>query len=500
MLSPENNRILPPELKEKCGVFGTFYPQIDSSPYTELGLVGLQHRGQESAGIVSSDGGKKLAAQRGDGLVYQVFPGNYDYGNLPGGISIGHTKYGTSRVMDGANCHLQPVVGKLGKFALSHNGNLPDTTALYDFFEQKGIPNPGYNDSEMMHAGIEYYIRKGAPLEEAIEKASPLFTGAWSLVMMDKEKLVAARDPKGIRPLSIGKGHDGYAFSSETCAFKPLDINPIRDVAPGEMIIVDHNGMRSVELAKGEQHLDVFEFVYFAKPDSYLLGQNVEIVRERMGKIAATEMLNWDKPIKADVVIGTPASGSSAARGFANESGIPIAEGAIVKNNFALRTFQKPEVKENTNNTRSNRTKEISERAKSIMMKLSIIPEKVKDLRVIVMDDSIVRGNTYRIVGELLRDAGAREVHMISSSPEVYYPDFYGIDTPEQGKLFANIHKTPEERRIALSADSLHYLSYKGMIEAIGVPEEMLSTSAFSGNYPVDIGKRAQEVERVNRR
>lgn len=414
---------------------------------------------------------------------------------MPGGISIGHTRYGTS----GGNYHVQPVLSEDGLFASAHNGNIPDTTKLEEFLDEKNISNPGFNDSEMMHAGIEYYIKKGAPLEEAVEKAFPLFTGAWSLVMMDKEKLVAARDPKGIRPLSIGKGHHGYVVSSETGAFGPLEVTFKRDVHPGEMVVIDHNGMRSVELAEGEQHLDVFEFVYFARPDSYLLKQNVEIARQRMGKRIAQEMANWDKQVKADVVIGIPASGLSAARGFAEESGIPLDEGAIVKNNFMMRTFITPESDGHKNNGRSIIAKHRSDRAQSIRMKLNPIRELIEGKRVIAIDDSIVRGNTYRTIGEILRDAGAREVHMISSSPEVYYPDFYGIDTPQQSELFANQHKTNEERRLALSADSLHYLSYEGMIEAIGIPEDQLSTSSFSGIYPADIGKRTLEIKKIQK-
>ena len=417
-MSKEHSLLLP-ELQEKCGLYGTFTPYVDSAPFTMLGLESNQHRGQESAGIASSNG-DKIAVYRREGLVSQVFNRDFDFKKLKGPISIGHTRYGTSKIKNEAGCHLQPVLSKYGKFALAHNGNLPDTTALENFFEEKGIPNPGFNDSEMMHAGVEYYMKKGAPLEEAVEKAIPLFTGAWSLLMMNKDKLIATRDSKGIRPLSIGKGHDGYVFSSETCAFGPQDITHIRDVAPGEMVIVDHNGMRSVELSKGEQKLDIFEFVYFSRPDSYLLGKRVELVREEMGRNLAREMANWHKPIRADIVIGTPSSGLSAARGFAKESGIPLEEGAIVKNNFMARTFMNPQEDGSKNNGRSIFASERYNRAQSIKMKLSVIMEKVKGLRVVLSDDSIVRGNTFRICGEMLRDAGAREVHMISSSPPVH--------------------------------------------------------------------------------
>lgn len=495
-MSKEHSPLLENELNEKCGVFGMLSHHTNSSPYTMLGLLSLQHRGQEAAGITSSNG-DKLSSHRGKGLVLQVFNEQFDFRNLSGEISIGHTRYGTS----GGKEHLQPVAGATEKFALAHNGNIPDTTALEVFLDEKNIPNPDLNDSEMMHASVEYFLKKGAPLEEAIAKASPLFTGAWSLVMMDKEKLVAARDSKGIRPLSIGKGHDGYVFSSETCAFGPLNITHLRDVEPGEMVIVDQNGMRSVELSKGEQRLDVFEFVYFARPDSTLLGKAVDTVRRNMGKRLAQEMANWEKPIEADIVMGVPDSGLSAAYGFRDESGIPHEEG-FVKNRYMGRTFINPE--ENAegakNNGRSIISRKENTRSQNVKMKLSALPSVVAGKRVIVIDDSIVRGNTYRTVGEILRDAGAREVHMVVSSPPVYYPDFYGIDTPKQSELFANQHASLKEMCLALSADSLHYLSYEGMIEATGLPEGKLSTSAFSGVYPADIGNRKDEVRKMGAR
>ena len=497
MVFPEYYRPQAAELNEKCGLFGTFYPNIHSAPHTMVGLVGVQHRGQESAGIASSDG-TNLYDHKGDGQVFQVFHSDFDFDVLPGGISGGHTRYGTS----GGSCHPQPILGQERLFALYHNGNLPDTTKLEEFMDENNISNPGFNDSEMMHAGIEYNIKKGAPLEEAFEKAFPLFTGAWSLLLMDKEKLIAARDPKGIRPLSIGKGHHGYAISSETCAFEPLEISHIRDVNPGEMVIIDHNGMRTHRFAKGEEHLDAFEYVYFARPDSYLQGQpqSVEMARRKMGKIAAIENSDWIKKTDADMVIGMPKSGLSSAKGFADESGIPLETGAIVQNPYMLRTFQNPETLIHTNNGRSVIRDERSDRAQSIRMKLNAIRELVYNKIIIATDDSLVRGNTGISSGAMLKAAGAREVHMVFSSPPVTHPDFYGIDTPMQSKLFANMYPTLEEMAAQMGVESVHFLSLEGMIEATGVPKEMLSLSAFNGEYPIDIGKRKKEVQRISRR
>ena len=496
MVSPEYYRQQPAELKESCGLFGTFYPNIPSAPHTMVGLVGVQHRGQESAGIASSDG-TKLYDHKGDGQVFQVFHSDFDFDVLPGGISGGHDRYGTS----GGSCHPQPILGEERLFALNHNGNLPDTTKLEEFMDENNIQNPGFNDSEMMHAGIEHSVKKGAPLEEALEQAFPLFTGAWSLLLMDKEKLIAARDPKGIRPLSIGKGHHGYAISSETCAFDPLEISHIRDVNPGEMVIIDHNGMRTHRFAKGEEHLDAFEYAYFARPDSYLQGQkqSVEMIRRKMGKIAAIENSDWIKRIDADMVLGFPKSGLSSARGFAEESGIRLEEGAIVQNQYMLRTFPNPEILEHKNNGRSVIRDEKSDRAQSIRMKLNAIRELVFNKIIIATDDSLVRGNTAISSAAMLKAAGAREVHMVFSSPPVTHPDFYGIDTPVQGKLFANIYPTLEEMAAQIGVESVHFLSLEGMVEAIGVPRDRLSLSAFTGEYPIDIGKRALEVRKIVR-
>lgn len=478
MVSPEYIPS-PFELNEKCGVIGTFSPQHKSAPITFVGLSSVQHRGQESCGIASSDG-KSLTEHKGNGLVLEVFDRGFDFENLPGEISIGHTRYATSSIDTKPGAHIQPVTSKYGNLALAHNGNLPDTSTLEQYFDEHNIPNPGYNDTELMHRDIEYQLQKGVSIEEAVVKSSKRFTGAWSLTMMTPDKLIAARDPKGIRPLSIGKLNGGYIVSSETCTFDLVDAQFIRDILPGEMIVIDKNGMKSTELAKGEQKLDIFEFIYFARPDSYLLGQNVALVRERMGQILAREM-EKDGKLDADIVLGVPDSGTRAGYGFAEASGIKHKDG-FVRDRYAGRTFQKPE--------------QFSREA-GVNKKLNPLREMVRDQKIIVLDDSIVRGTTAKRVVKKLRDSGAREVHLAITCPPIRYPDFYGIDTPQQSELFSVKNPTIRKMADALSVDSLHFLSLEGMIEATGISRELFSTSAFTGEYPVDIGVKRTQIKKL---
>lgn len=472
-MSKEHSPLLQNELREKCGVFGTFSNQENTAETTIFGLSTLQHRGQESSGVASSGDEKTLHMFGGVGLVSHVFDESFDSGMLPGNISIGHNRYGTSSKKS-VEHHIQPTLDEDRSFALAHNGNIPDTTALESFLDEHGIANPDDNDSEMMHRSISYYLKKGASLEEAVEKARPLFTGAYSLVMTDGKKLVALRDEKGIRPLSLGRKNGSYVVSSETCAFRPMDIEHMRDVFPGEMVVVDDKGMRSTALVKGEQKLDIFELVYFARPDSNILGKNVLQVRENMGKELARE-----KKIDADIVIDVPDSGTPAAHGYARESGIPKEIG-IIKNRYsAKRTFINPDG---------------TKRKDDVRKKFIPIPEKLKGQRVILVDDSVVRGTTSRELVKMVRDSGAREVHFAIHCPPIRFPDFYGIDTPNQKDLLASQHNSIEEMRLSLSADSLTFLSYEGMIRATGLNEEVFSTSCFTGKYPIDIGKRKSEI------
>lgn len=479
MPSIESSSILPQEFGEECGVFGIVTPKNNSSQYTRLGLANLQHRGQAGSGIVSADG-DRLHKVTGPGLVMQTFQDEFPFDmDLPGEISAGHTRYPTSQARKSPNLHLQPITDEKMRVAFAHNGNIADTSPLESFLDEKGIDHRGLNDSEMMHAGVTYFVAKGASLGEAVQKTAPYFKGSYSALFADKNMLVAIRDPKGIRPLSIGRKNGGYAVSSETCAFNSLEIEAIRDVMPGEMAIIGKNGIHSEQLERGEQRLDIFEYIYFARPDSEIFGQSVASVRKRLGANLANEM--HSQHIQADMVIGVPNSGIPSAIGFSQESGVPYDEG-IVKNLYVGRTFI-----------------EGATREEKVRLKLNPIRQILEGKDVIVVDDSIVRGTTSKALVEMLRRNGVRSLHLAIPCAEVIFPDFYGIDTPRQEELFSYKHKTAEEKRLALNVDSLNFLSYEGMIDAMRLPEEIFSTSAFSGDYPIDIGKRASEVDWARR-
>ena len=331
---------------------------------------------------------------------------------------------------------------------------------------------PDFLDS----SSVEYSLAKGALLEEAIAEVFPLFTGAFSVVFMTKNKLGAIRDSKGIRPLSIGKLNSGYVVASETCAFDTIKADFVRDVLPGEMVMIDETGLKSYQLEPGDQKLDIFEFVYFARPDSVLLGQRVNEVRYRFGKELAKEC-----PLKADVIIPIPDSGISAAEGYSIMSGIPTRQG-FAKNRYIHRTFIQPEQRL---------------REKGVELKLNPLPEIISGKDVIIIDDSIVRGTTAGKLVKMVRKAGARKVYFLVTSPPVRFPDFYGIDTPQQDSLIGARHNVDEIKEL-INADLLYYLSYGGMIKATCLPEEVFSTSCFTGIYPIDIGKRNKEIYRCS--
>lgn len=459
------------ETGEKCAVFGIYGSNsLETSRLTAKGLFSLQHRGQESSGITTSDG-ENIYSHRKTGLVSQVYD-EESLNSLVGHIASGHNRYATYSRKD-VQGHPQPVIDDAKSFTLSHNGNLPDTGKIESFLDEHGIKTESLNDTEMMHAAILYYVEKGASLDDAIMDAVPLFTGAFSLLAMDRRKIVAIRDRNGIRPFSIGSLDGGYVFSSETCALDTVGARFIRDVAPGEMVVANENGLLSVEFGQGEQKLDIFEFVYFSRPDSVLMGERVYSARKNFGKILAEEY-----PIKGDIVIPVPDSGVPAAIGYSQASGIPFEEG-LIKNRYIGRTFITPGQ---------------DKRSEDVALKLNPLPDVLRGKRVIVVDDSIVRGTTSKRLVKRIRDAGAREVHLVITSPPVKFPDFYGIDTPNQSKLIGANRSVDEIRRF-ISADSLSFLSLEGMIKATGLPREVFSTSCFTGEYPIDIGKRKKEIK-----
>ncbi|MEK7479702.1 MAG: amidophosphoribosyltransferase [Patescibacteria group bacterium] len=483
-------------LGEKCAVFGVFGRGLDVSRLSFFGLYALQHRGQESAGIATADG-ETITLHKGMGLVSQIFNDEL-IGSLKGHIAVGHNRYSTtggSKVK-----HAQPMLaagaGSLqkisyedphpslndsvslcsapddGAIALVHNGNLPTTDALSEFLRSKNIDTSEFSDSRMIVEAIGVRMREGLDLTAAIRDVYPLMTGAFSILIMSRDMLVAVRDHCGIRPLSIAKLNSGYVIASETCAFAPIGAEYVRDVAAGEMVIVDEKGMRSEQLAAADPKLDIFEFVYFARPDSELLGKSVYGVRKNFGIQLAKEY-----PLEADVVIPVPETAIPSAIGYAQALGISFEMG-LVKNRYIHRTFITPEQ---------------HIREQGVKAKLTPLPEIIGGKRVVIFDDSIVRGTTSRQIVKMVFEAGAKEVHFLVASPPVKFPDFYGIDTPKQSDLIAST-KSVEEMREFLGATSLRFLSYEGMIQATGIPEDQFSTSCFSGVYPIDIRERAKEI------
>ena len=483
-------------LGEKCAVFGVYGTGLDVARLSFFGLFALQHRGQESAGIAAANG-ETIRVHKGMGLVSQVFTDEL-VGSLKGHIAVGHNRYSTtggSKVK-----HAQPMLAAGstslqkkdygdtspslldsvslssapddGAIAIVHNGNLPTTEALDAFLKEKGIDTAEFSDSHMMVEAIAVAMREGSELEDAIKKTYSLFTGAFSVLIMSKDKLIAIRDECGIRPLSLGEINGGYVIASETCAFAPIGATFLRDIEAGAMLVIDEKGVRSEQLIPANPKMDIFEFVYFARPDSQLLGKSVYEVRHNFGVELAKEY-----PLEADVVIPVPETAIASAIGYARELGIPFEMG-IAKNRYIHRTFITPEQ---------------HVREQGVKAKLSPIVEAINGKRVVIIDDSIVRGTSSRQIVKMLFDAGAKEVHFLVASPPVKYPDFYGIDTPKQTDLIAAT-KSVEEIEKYLGATSLRYLSYEGMIRATGISEDLLCTSCFTGIYPIDIGDRAKEV------
>lgn len=457
------------QLHDKCGVFGIYGKGLDAARLTHFGLFALQHRGQESSGISASNS-RHISIHKGLGLVTQVYKES-DFDKLKGFIAIGQNRYSTSGGTH--DSHIQPVGSVRDIVTIAHNGNLPVIKPLKDFLSSRGILTQGLNDSELMHQVIRYYLVKGATIEDAVRKSFPLFIGSFCLLVMTKNKIVAVRDQCGIRPFSLGKLNGGYIFSSETCAIDTVNGKYIRDIKPGEMVVVGPKGLSSYQLVKSNQKLDVFEFIYFSRPDSMLLGKRVYDVRKRLGIELAKE-----QKIKADVVIPIPDSAIPATIGYSNQSGIPF-EFGLIKNRYIGRTFIMP----------GQRLRD-----RGVQMKLNPIVEVIKGKRVIVIDDSIVRGTTSKKLVAMIRNAGAKEVHILSSSPPVKYPDFYGIDTPSQTELIAARKTTPQIKSY-INANSLQFLSYKGMLRAIELPEAMFCTSCFTGNYPISIGSNSKKIK-----
>lgn len=458
------------KLKEECGIFGLYnMNDFDTAKMLYYGLFSLQHRGQESAGIAVNNHGTILYRKE-MGMVSEIFD-KYILDYLKGHSGIGHVRYSKSGETLAENS--QPLIIKYtkGHMSLAHNGNLTNANKLRTHLEELGTIFQTTTDLEVIAALLSRSRIKYNSIEDALVEVMGIIEGAYSLLVMTPHKLIAARDPLGMRPLVIGKKEDSYVFSSESCSFDALGVELIRDVEPGEIIICDKDGIRSIKLETSKKSaMCIFEYVYFARPDSIMEGIEVFSSRFKAGQILAKE-----HPVDADVVVGVPDSGLGAAQGYANESGIPFVSG-FMKNRYVGRTFIKPE----------QEAREIG-----VYLKLNPIRSLVKGKRVVMIDDSIVRGTTSRHIVNLLKEAGAKEVHVRISSPPVKYSCYFGIDTPEHKKLVASTHSIEEIRKM-ICADSLGFISVEGLLKTCSNAKCDFCTACFLGNYPINIKKQEE--------
>ncbi|HEX9969156.1 MAG TPA: amidophosphoribosyltransferase [Acidimicrobiales bacterium] len=457
--------------KEACGVFGIYAPGLPVAHLTFDGLYALQHRGQESAGMAVSDG-DTITIDKDMGLVTNVF-NEYKLAALPGHLAIGHTRYSTTGSSTWRNA--QPVYRKPGEsgFALGHNGNLTNTAALAD--EAGMLPGVVASDSDLVaelisaaYPAEDQGRSDGRDLETALAKVLPLLEGAFSFVLMDAGHLIGVRDPNGFRPLCLGKVDTGWVLASETPALDVIGAHFVREIEPGEMIVIDATGTRSVHPFPAERvspKLCIFEFVYFARPDSRLYGKEIHGARRRMGELLAEQA-----PVEADMVMGVPDSGVPAAEGFAKRSGIPYGQG-LVKNRYIGRTFIAP-------------TQEM--RSRGVRRKLNPLRENITGKRLVVVDDSIVRGTTTRQMVRMLRDSGAAEVHLRVSSPPYKWSCFYGIDTGARSELLA-ANMTLGEIKDYLDVDSIAYLTIDNLVSAIDTPGAGFCSACLTGEYPTEV-------------
>lgn len=485
-----------PEVREECGVFGVWAPGEEISRLTYFGLYALQHRGQESAGIATTDG-SKILVYKDLGLVSQVFD-DRSLSNLTGHMAVGHVRYATTGATTWENA--QPMLGPVAgsTLALAHNGNLTNTRELMEGVRSTSgedltgeLGRGSSTDTAVLAALLNLVSERGGlcgrddaadqaatgmeadpelmalqpPLTvlQAARRVLPMLRGAFSLVFMDENTLYAARDPHGVRPLVLGRLERGWVVASETAALDIIGATFVREIEPGELLEIDTDGLRSHRFATTRRAGCVFEYVYLARPDTKIAGRSIITARNAMGAALARE-----HPVEADLVIATPESGTPAAIGYAQASSIPYGQG-LVKNAYVGRTFIQP-------------TQTL--RQLGIRLKLNPVREVIEGKRLVVVDDSIVRGNTQRALVRMLREAGAAEVHIRISSPPVLWPCFYGIDFATRAELIAT-GMSVEEIRQSIGADSLGYLSVEGMVEASGQPADELCTACFTGDYPI---------------
>jgi amidophosphoribosyltransferase len=463
--------------RDECGVFGLYAPGHEVSRLSYFALYALQHRGQESAGIAAADRGGHIITRRELGLVSQVFSEN-DLRTLAGELAIGHVRYSTT----GSNAweNSQPVQrsegtnGSRREVALAHNGNLINALELHDELVERGVSFSSTSDSEIIAALIATH--PADRVEDAIADVLPRLRGAFSIVAMTKDRIVAFRDPHGLRPLALGVldsapadsqekgGEVRYCVASESCAFDIIGARYLRDVEPGELVTLGADGLQSRMVAGGGRRaFCVFEYIYFARPDSRMNDQVLQVARGRMG-----EILWREAPVEADLVIPVPDSGNPAARGLARAAGLPQDDG-FVKNRYVARTFIQP-------------GQEL--RKHGLRLKFNPLPEVIAGKRLVVVDDSIVRGNTTRQIVQMLRDGGATEIHMRISAPPIKHPCHYGIDMSTREEMIAH-GRTTEEVAAELGCDSLHYLSLGGVYEAVGATRATHCDACFTGEYPL---------------
>jgi amidophosphoribosyltransferase len=449
------------KFKDECGVFGIFgHPEAANMTY--LGLYALQHRGQESAGIAATDG-RQVRISRSMGYVADIFDGE-TLSALPGPASIGHVRYSTAG--ESGLLNAQPILIDCahGQIALCHNGNLVNARELRDELVQQGSIFQSNSDTEVI---LHLYARsKAHNIEDAIVESVSQVQGAFSLVMLTRDRLIAVRDPHGFRPLALGRLDNAIVICSETCAMDLIGATYERDIEPGEVLIISADGIRSIKpFPPAPLAHCIFEHVYFARPDSYVFGRSVNEVRTDLGRILARE-----QAVAADVVVPVPDSGVCAAMGFAEESGVPLRMG-LIRNHYVGRTFIQPQA---------------SIRHFGVKVKLNPVRSVLDGRRVILVDDSIVRGTTSQKIVKMVRAAGAKEVHVRISCPPTISPCFYGVDTPRKSELIAATH-TIEEIRDYLEADSVAYLSLEGLLSAVGSERTSYCSSCYTGRYPVQI-------------
>lgn len=448
-------------MHESCGVFGVYAPKEDVARLTFFALFALQHRGQESAGIATADG-HKISLYARLGLVSQVFS-EESLTDLVGNMAIGHNRYSTR----GSNreCNVQPIIVGKGDnaIAVAHNGNIINAEHLHEELSSQGYIFHSSTDTEVIANLI--LSAPGKEWADRIRYAMRRLQGAYSLTLLTRDRVFGVRDPFGVRPLCLGTIDGGWVIASETCALDHIGADFIREIEPGEIVTISENGIESQCDEIGRRALCIFEYIYFARPDSVINGRLLSSVRQAMGAELARE-----HPVEADLVIGVPDSATSAAIGYSRESGIPISEG-LIKNRYVGRTFIEPD----------QRIRDLG-----VKLKFNPLPQMLEGKRLVVVDDSIVRGTTTPSVVRELKRAGAREVHMRVCAPPIRYPCFFGVDMATRGELIA-AQKTIPEIRDFIGADSLGYLSVAGLIKAVGLPEDSVCLACFTGDYQVPV-------------